>query len=125
IVNLLNPVFLLLTDFRFTYGNVKDLPDYSGDKKAGTSTSATLFHSLANAVRFSGMLLLTPYMPLTAFIAVGSLAPIYRADLGIGLIFAVIFSGMLKAKSSQQLGKAHTLGFLYALSFILFTLALT
>src|SRR6266480_2247919 len=122
---LANLVFLLLTYFMFTYGTVKNLPDYSGDKKAGTRTSATIFHSLANAVRFSGILLFTPYILLTAFIAVGSLAPIYLADLGMGLIFAVIFSGMLKAKSSQELEKAHTFGFFYAISFILFTLVLT
>src|SRR5437879_8331739 len=63
-VNLLNPVFLLLTYFMFTYGTVKNLPDYSGDKKAGTRTSATIFHSLANAVRFSGILVFTPYILL-------------------------------------------------------------
>src|SRR2546426_2381684 len=124
-VNLLNPVFLLLTYFMFTYGTVKNLPDYSGDKKAGTRTSATIFHSLANAVRFSGILVFTPYILLTAFIAAGSLAPIYLADLGMGLIFAIIFFQMLRAKSSQELEKTHTFGFFYAISFILFTLVLT
>src|SRR5437016_13917268 len=88
-VNLLNPIFLLLPYFMFTYGTVKNLPDYSGDKKAGTRTSATIFHSLANAVRFSGILVFTPYILLTAFIAAGSLTPIYLADLGMGLIFAI------------------------------------
>src|SRR2546426_309244 len=121
-VNLLNPVFLLLTYFMFTYGTVKNLPDYSGDRKAGTRTSATIFHSLANAVRFSGILLFTPYILLAVFVAAGSLAPIYLADLGMGLIFAVIFFQMLKAKSSQELEKTHTFGFFYAISFILFTL---
>src|SRR2546428_3889899 len=124
-VNLLNPVLWLVTYFMFTYGSVKNLPDYSGDKKAGTRTSATIFHSLANAVRFSGLLLFTPYVLLTAFIAVGSLTPIYLADLGMGLIFAVIFFQMLRAKSSQELEKTHTFGFFYAISFILFTLVLT
>ena len=124
-VNLLNPVFLLLTYFMFTYGTVKNLPDYSGDRKAGTRTSATIFHSLANAVRFSGILVFTPYILLTAFIAAGSLAPIYLADLGMGLIFAIIFFQMLRAKSSQELEKTHTFGFFYAISFILFTLVLT
>src|SRR2546428_14097453 len=52
-VNLLNPVFLLLTYFMFTYGTVKNLPDYFGDKKAGTKTSATIFHSLPNGVRLT------------------------------------------------------------------------
>src|SRR5260370_11945082 len=109
----------------FTYGTGKNLPDYSGDKKAGTRTSATIFHSLGNAVRFSGILLFTPYILLTTFIAVGSLAPIYLADLGMGLIFGVIFCVMLKAKSSQELEKAHKFVFFYALSVILFTLELT
>src|SRR2546430_9497274 len=109
-VNLLNPVFLLLTYFMLTYGTVKNLPDYSGDKKAGTRTSATIFHSLANAVRFSGILLFTPYILLAVFVAAGSLAPIFLADLGMGLIFAVIFFQMLKAKSSQELEKTHKIG---------------
>src|SRR3989442_1895175 len=58
-------------------------------------------------------------------LAAGSLAPIYLADLGMGLIFAIIFFGMLNAKSSQELEKGHTFGFFYAISFILFTLVLT
>src|SRR2546428_221581 len=124
-VNLLNPVFLLLTYFMFTYGTVKNLPDYSCDKKAGTKSSATIFHSLVNAVRFSGILLFTPYILLSVFIAVAALGPIYLADLGMALIFAIIFFGMLKAKSSQELEKAHTFGFFYAISFMLFTLVLT
>ena len=123
-VNLLNPVFLLLTYFMFTYGTVKNLPDYSGDKKAGTRTSATIFRSLATAVQFSGILLFTPYVLLGALVAAGFLAPIYLVDLGMGLIFALIFFQMLKAKSSQELEKTHTFGFFYAISFILFTLVL-
>src|SRR5260370_14217198 len=74
-INLLNPVFLLVTYFMFTYGTVKNLPDYSGDKKAGTRTSATIFHSLGNAVRFSAILLFTPYILLIKFIPVASLHP--------------------------------------------------
>src|SRR5207244_10811540 len=114
-----------LTYIIFTYGTVKDLLDDAGDKNAGTRTSATIFHSLANAVRFSGILVFTPYILLTAFIAAGALTPVYLADLGMGLIFAIIFFQMLRAKSSQELEKTHTFGFFYAISFILFTLVLT
>ncbi len=124
-LNLLNPVFLLVTYFMLTYGTVKNLPDYSGDKKAGTHTTATVFHSLTSAVRFSGILLFTPYILLASLIASGSLAPIYLADFGMALILAAIVSRMLKAKSSQELEKTHTIGFFYAISFILFTLVLT
>ena len=124
-INLLNPVFLLVTYFMLTYGTVKNLPDYSGDKKAGTRTSATIFRTMGSAVRFSGILLFTPYVLLTSFVLAGYLAPIYLADLGLAAILALIVMKMLKAKSSQELEKAHTIGFFYAISFILFTIVLT
>jgi len=123
-INLLNPVLLLVTYFMLTYGTVKNLPDYSGDKKAGTRTTATVFRSMGSAVRFSGILLFTPYLLLTAMIATGLLAPIYLADLGMAAILAMIVANMMKAKSSQELEKTHTIGFFYAISFLLFTLVL-
>ena len=123
-INLLNPVFLLVTYFMLTYGTVKNLPDYSGDKKAGTRTSATIFSTMKGAVRFSGILLFTPYILLTSLVTLGFLSPIYLADLGLALILALIVAKMLKAKSSQELEKAHTIGFFYAISFILFTIVL-
>ena len=124
-VNLLNPVFLLVTYFMLTYGTVKNLPDYAGDKKAGTRTSATIFGSMTSAVRFTGILLFTPYLLLLTLVGLGALAPIYLADLGMALILAIIFSSMLKAKSSEELEKTHTFGFFYAISFLLFTVVLT
>jgi 4-hydroxybenzoate polyprenyltransferase len=124
-IDLLNPVFLLVTYFMLTYGTVKNLPDYFGDKKAGTRTTATVFGSIKNAARFSGILLFTPYVLLVGLVSSGLLAPIYLADLGLAVILTVIFSKMVKAKSSQELEKTHTIGFFYAISFILFTLVLT
>jgi 4-hydroxybenzoate polyprenyltransferase len=121
----LNPVFLLITYFMLTYGTVKNLPDYFGDKKAGTRTTATIFGSIKNAVRFSGVLLFTPYVLLIGLVSSGLLAPIYLADLGLAMILTMILSKMVKAKSSQELEKTHTIGFFYAISFILFTLVLT
>lgn len=124
-VNLLNPVFLLVTYFMLTYGTVKNLPDYFGDKKAGTRTTATVFRTIKTAVRFSGIFLFTPYVLLAGFVLSGMLAPIYLADLGMAIILAMIVGRMVKAKSSQELEKTHTIGFFYAISFILFTLVLT
>ena len=124
-INLLNPLFLLLTYFMLTYGTVKNLPDYSGDKKAGTRTTATVFRTLHGAVRFSGILLFTPYILLVSLVSVGVLAPIYLADLGMAFILAIIVNRMIKSKSSQDLEKAHTVGFFYAISFILLTIVLT
>ena len=124
-IDLLNPIFLLVTFFMLTYGTVKNLPDYFGDKKAGTRTTATIFGSIKNAVRFSGILLFTPYVLLAGFVSTGLLSPIYLADLGLAVILLMIVSKMFKAKSSQDLEKTHTIGFFYAISFILFTIVLT
>jgi 4-hydroxybenzoate polyprenyltransferase len=124
-VNLLNPVFWLVTYFMLTYGTVKNLPDYAGDKKAGTRTSATIFHTIKNAVSFSSVLLITPYVLLLALVASGELATIYLADLMMLAILAFILQGIRKAKTSEKLEHLHTFGFFYAISFLLFTLVLT
>jgi 4-hydroxybenzoate polyprenyltransferase len=123
-ISLLNPVFLLVTYFMLTYGTVKNLPDYFGDKKAGTRTTATVFRSIIDAVRFSTILLFTPYLLLVGLVATGLLAPIYLADLGMAVILTIIVARMLKSKSSQEFEKTHTIGFFYAISFLLFTLVL-
>ena len=123
-INLLSPVFLLVTYFMLTYGTVKNLPDYLGDKRAGTRTSATIFSTMKGAVRFSGILLFTPYILLGSLVTLGFLSPIYLADLGLAFILALIVYKMFKARSSQELEKAHTIGFFYAISFILFTIVL-
>jgi len=123
-INLFNPVFLLVTYFMLTYGTVKNLPDYFGDRKAGTRTTATIFRSINGAVWFSGILLFTPYVLLSALVATGLLTPIYLADMGMSVILAVIVVRMVRAKSSQELEKTHTIGFFYAISFLLFTIVL-
>jgi 4-hydroxybenzoate polyprenyltransferase len=124
-LELLNPVFWLVTYFMLTYGTVKNLPDYAGDKKAGTRTSATIFHTIKNAVSFSSILLLTPYALLLGLVASGELATIYLADLIMLAILVFILQGILKANSSEKLEHLHTFGFFYAISFLLFTLVLT
>ncbi len=124
-LNLLNPVFWLATYFMLTYGTVKNLPDYAGDKKAGTRTSATIFTSMKSAVLFSGALLGTPYILLVTLVTVGLLAPVYLADLALLALLSIIYMNMRRAKTSEDLEKAHTLGFFYAISFILLTLVIT
>ncbi len=124
-LDLLNPMLWLLTWFMFTYGTVKNLPDYFGDMKAGIRTSATIFKNVKKAVLFSGTLLSTPYIVLVALVALGFLGPIYIADLVLVPLLIFIFIEMLKARDSAGLEKAHTLGFFYAISFLLFTLVLT
>jgi 4-hydroxybenzoate polyprenyltransferase len=124
-LDLLNPMLWLLTWFMFTYGTVKNLPDYFGDMKAGIRTSATIFKNVKKAVLFSCTLLSTPFILLVAFVSLGLLSPIYIVDLALIPLFAFIVTEMLKAKDTAGLEKAHTLGFFYAISFVLFTLVLT
>ena len=115
----------LLTWFMFTYGTVKNLPDYFGDLKAGVRTSATIFKNVRKAVLFSATLLSTPFIFLVGLVAIGFLGPIYIVDLALVPLLIFILSEMLRAKDSAGLEKAHTLGFFYAISFLLFTLVLT
>jgi len=120
-----SPLLLLTAYFMLTYGTIKNLPDYQGDKKAGTRTSATVFQNIKHAILFSGALLYTPYILLTTLVVAKLLKPIYLLDLGFAAILTVIFTRMWKAKSSEDLERAHTSGFFYAISFLLFTLVLT
>src|SRR5712691_10460710 len=124
-LDLLNPMLWLLTWFMFTYGTVKNLPDYFGDMKAGIRTSATIFKNVKKAVFFSCTLLSTLFILLVAFVSLGLLEPIYIADLALIPLFVFIITEMLKAKDTTGLEKAHTLDFFYAISFLLFTLVLT
>ncbi len=124
-LNLANPLLWLTTYFMLTYGTVKNLPDYTGDKKTGTHTTATIFKNIKNAVLFTGTILYTPYITLTTLILLGIISPIYTLDLGFLVILTIIFQKMWKAKTSQELERAHTYGFFYAISFLLFTLVLS
>ena len=123
-VDVLNPFFLLCTYFMFTYGAVKNLPDYLGDKRASIKTSATVFPTIREAVVFSSALLLTPYLLLGGLVLTGVLGTIYLFDLGFCVILSLIIRGMWLTMTPEGLEKAHTIGFFYAISFLVFTLVL-
>lgn len=123
-IDLLNPVFWLATYFMLTYGAVKNLPDYTGDRKAGTRTSATIFSDMKKAVLFTGVLLFTPYIFLVSLVLAGQLGTVYLLDLGLVPVLALIILEMWRTRTSQGLEKAHTMGFFYAISFLVFTLVL-
>src|SRR6266849_1270681 len=80
----------------------------------------SIFYSLP-PLRFKA----TPFIVLVTLVALGFLGPIYIADLALVPLLIFIFIEMLKARDSAGLEKAHTLGFFYAISFLLFTLVLT
>jgi 4-hydroxybenzoate polyprenyltransferase len=120
-----NPMLWLVTYFMFTYGTVKNLPDFAGDKKAGVKTSATIFKNIGDAVAFTGILLFTPYILLVSLVGVGLLNPIYLVSLAMLPMLAFVFQRMRGARNSEQLEHAHTLGYFYAISFVLVTLILS
>ncbi len=124
-LDLYNPLLWLTTYFMFTYGTVKNLPDYLGDRKTGTRTTATMFRTVREAVLFSGALLYTPFIVLVALVAARMLPPVYLLDIGFATLLTLIFRQMWRARDPQHLERAHTLAFFYAISFLLFTLVLT
>jgi 4-hydroxybenzoate polyprenyltransferase len=123
-IDVFNPFFLLCSYFMFTYGAVKNLPDYYGDKRASIKTSATIFPTIRDAVVFSSALLFTPYLFLLGLVATGVIGTIYLLDLGFAVILALIIREMWLTMTPEGLEKAHTIGFFYAISFLTFTLVL-
>ncbi|HZD12970.1 MAG TPA: UbiA family prenyltransferase, partial [Candidatus Binatus sp.] len=124
-LNLMNPMLWLVTYFMFTYGTVKNLPDYSGDKKAGTKTTATVFGDIHRAVRFTTIILVSPYILLLGLTITGMLPAIYYVELILLPILSFIVYNMWTSRSSEGLERMHTFGFFYAISFLLFTLVLS
>ncbi len=123
-IDIFNPFLLLCTYFMFAYGAVKNLPDYHGDKRASIKTSATVFPTIGDAIVFSSVLLFTPYLLLIGLILAGVLGTIYLFDLGFCVILSLIIREMRLTMTPQGLEKAHTIGFFYAISFLMFTLVL-
>jgi 4-hydroxybenzoate polyprenyltransferase len=123
--NLFNPMLWLVTYFMFTYGTVKNLPDYTGDKKAGVKNSATIFKNITSAILFSDALLFTPYLLLVSLVAIGLLDPIYIASLALLPLLALVTYKMHSATDPEHLEAAHTIGYFYAISWVLFTLVLS
>ena len=123
--DLFSPMLWLVTYFMFCYGTVKNLPDYVGDKKAGVRTSATIFNRVGSAVLFTGILLFTPHILLLGLVGFGFLQPIYLADLLLLPLLGFVFFKMHRARNSEQLEHAHTLGYFYAITFVLATLVLS
>ncbi len=123
-IDIFNPFLLLCTYFMFAYGAVKNLPDYHGDKRANIKTSATVFPTIRDAIVFSSALLFTPYLLLVGLVIAGVLGTIYLFDLGFCIILSLIIREMKLTMTPEGLEKAHTIGFFYAISFLMFTLVL-
>jgi len=123
--SLLNPLLILLGSFMFAYGTVKNIPDVPGDNRAGLKTIATVSASLKKTVETSALLLLIPYMVLSAMVALNILSPIYLLNMIFLPFLAYWALKNTRTSNLVKLEQLHTFGFIYAVSFILFNLVLT
>lgn len=111
-------IAFFLTYWFLTYGTIKNIPDYTGDKVVGLKTSATIFRERRTAIKFSFAFLITPYILLILLLLFNYLN-IKFLSLLIGLPFISLI--MYKALNLQEFGKLekiHTWGFFYAVSFL-------
>jgi 4-hydroxybenzoate polyprenyltransferase len=124
-LRLLDPWFYLFTVFMLTYGTVKNVPDFLGDELAGLKTTATAFRDFRKAVTVSTMLLLAPYLLITLFVVTGLLGSVYLLNLSLLVVPLYWAHENVQSHRREVLEKLHTLGFLYALLFLLLNLILS
>ncbi|MFQ6020622.1 MAG: UbiA prenyltransferase family protein [Candidatus Aenigmatarchaeota archaeon] len=117
------PIIIFFLGYWFiTYGTIKNLPDYEGDKRIGLRTSATIFDTRKKAVMFAVTLLLSPYLILL-FLLLFNLIEFKFVYLFLGLpLVSFVCYKALKAKAYQTLEKMHTYGLVYAVIFLALTL---
>ncbi len=111
------PIVWLMTYWFLTYGVVKNLPDYHGDKEAGLRTPATIFDTQHDAILLAAILLLTPYPLLIVGVLAGVIATKYLLLLVFCPVLVYILRKSLASESFEELEIAHTEGFFYAMTF--------
>lgn len=111
------PIIWLMTFWFFTYGTVKNLPDYHGDEEAGLRTPATIFDTQRDAILFAGVVLLTPFPLIVSLALADVIALKYLALLALCPFLVYVLRESLDGSSFEELEIAHTEGFFYAMSF--------
>jgi len=71
------------------------------------------------------VLLLTPYFLITLFVGTGVLGSVYLLNLSLLVVPLYWAHENIRSHRREALEKLHTLGFLYALSFLLVNLILS
>lgn len=110
------PIVWIMTYWFFTYGAVKNLPDYHGDKEAGLRTPATIFETQYDAILFAGLLLLSPFPIIAGAALTGVVATKYLWLLAFVPFLLWILRRSLRSDSDEELEIAHTEGFFYAVA---------
>lgn len=112
--NSLPPIVWIMTFWFFTYGAVKNLPDYHGDKEAGLRTPATIFDTRRDAVIFASALLLSPFPLIVGAVLSDVIAQKYLLLLVFVALLGYILKKTFASDTSKELEIAHTDGFFYA-----------
>jgi len=123
-LNLLDPVLWLVTFFMLAYGTVKNLPDYPGDRLVGIRTTATIFKSIGDATIATCIILISPYLILTALVFTGGLPQLFLANLLMVPIPIWLCLRSSCAQDTASLERIHTIGFVYATAFLNFNFLL-
>lgn len=110
------PVVVLMTYWFLTYGVVKNLPDYGGDKAADLRTPATVFDTRRDAVLFAGVVLLSPFPLIAAAVLAGVIGVKYALLLAFVPLVLSVVRAWRRSDSEAELETAHTLGFFYAMA---------
>ena len=121
-INSIPTIIFFLGYWFITYGTIKNLPDYDGDKKIGIKNSATMFSTRKKAIVFAVILLLSPFLILPFLILFNFIElKFLLLFLWLPLISLICFKA-LKAKTFETLEKLHTYGLIYAVGFLSLTL---
>jgi 4-hydroxybenzoate polyprenyltransferase len=118
-VNLLNPLFIIITLFMLSYGTIKNGPDYFGDRVAGLRTSSTIFNNKRSEGIFNLALLLSPYVAALAFMVLGIISPTYLIVLPFALVPVYLIFGSMGTYDNERLEKFHIYGNFYGVGFLL------
>ena len=107
-----------------TYGTIKNLPDFKGDKIAGLRTSATVFSTRRKAVGVASALLLSSYVILFLLLLFNYIEYKFALLFLLLPVISIICYKALKAKTYESLEKLHTYGLIYADVFLSLTLVI-
>jgi len=108
-----------------TYGTVKNIPDYEGDKSVGIRNFATIFNTRDKAILAAIILLLSPFPLLLIFLLLGMMTTNFALLYLTLPIILFISTKLTKVKSFEKLEKFHTYGLIYAVLFLALAFILT
>ncbi len=122
--SLTDPSFILFTLFFMTFGTMKNVPDYLGDRLADVKTNVTAFGNLRKAIIATTVVVLSPYFLVLLFVGLGVLSRLYLLDMLL-MAFPIYWTYRnFRANTREDLEKTFFYAYLYAVFFLLFNMIL-